>query len=67
MVELIALICLAANPSVCRDQSIATAANITPFQCLMGAQIELAKWSANNPTWKIARWKCQRAGMVART
>jgi len=67
MIQLIALICLAASPSTCRDEAIATAANVTPFQCLQGAQIELAKWSANNPGWRIARWKCQRAGMMART
>lgn len=67
MIELIALICLASSPNVCRDEAITASANVTPFQCLMGAQIELAKWANEHPGWRVMGWKCQRAGMMART
>ena len=64
MIELVALICLAAQPSVCRDETLAVA-HIAPSQCLSGAQIEIAKWSMNHPAWRVAKWKCQFAGKTA--
>jgi hypothetical protein len=67
MIQLVATVCLIAQPTVCRDETIATAANVAPFQCLMGAQIELAKWEVANAKWRVAGWKCARVGTMART
>ena len=67
MIELVALVCLIAEPAACRDQAVAAAAVATPFQCLMGAQVELAKWAVEHPEWRVKGWKCQRAGRMART
>lgn len=32
----------------------------------MFGQVELAKWSESHPKWRIEKWKCQKAGEVAK-
>jgi hypothetical protein len=66
MLELVVLVCLAENPSKCKDESLVyTAENLTPMQCLMGAQAEIAKWSEYHPRWVAKRWTCRPAGKFA--
>lgn len=67
MIELLATVCLMASPAQCKEVRLTyTAEGITPHQCMMFGQVELAKWSEGHPKWRIARWKCQRAGEVAK-
>jgi len=67
MIELLATVCLIATPGQCKDVHLTYAADsITPHQCMMFGQAELAKWSVGNPKWRIDRWKCQRAGEIAK-
>lgn len=58
MIELLFVVCMATAPDECRERSM-TFSNITPMQCLMGAQPELAKWSASHPNLEIKSWRCQ--------
>lgn len=32
---------------------------VTPQQCVMNGQAEMAKWIGEHPDYKIMRWKCQ--------
>lgn len=32
---------------------------VTPQQCVMYGQAEMAKWFTEHPNYKIMRWKCQ--------
>jgi hypothetical protein len=33
---------------------------LTPMQCMIKAQTELANWSAKNPGWTITKYHCER-------
>jgi hypothetical protein len=33
--------------------------DVTPMQCMMGAQAELAKWTESHPKEHISSWKCK--------
>ena len=66
MIELVFTACLLASPEKCESRHLTFAENISPMQCLMGAQPELAKWTAANPKWRIARFKCQTVRSATR-
>ena len=58
MVELLFVACLATAPEDCRERSLVFT-DVSPMQCLMGAQPELAKWSAAHPNMDIKSWRCR--------
>jgi hypothetical protein len=58
MVDLILRVCLAAQPSNCRDEHLLFESRGSLFQCMILAPTEIAKWSAQHPALKIIRWKC---------
>jgi len=67
MLELLISVCLIDSPTRCKDVALSYAAeSLTPFQCMMGAQPEIAKWSDSHPQWAIKRWTCQPAGRFAK-
>ena len=67
MLELLVSICLASEPSQCKEVSLVYAADsATPFQCMMGAPSEIAKWADEHPKWLVKRWTCQTAGLTAK-
>ncbi|MDX2307322.1 MAG: hypothetical protein NW216_03690 [Hyphomicrobium sp.] len=67
MLELLVSVCLVNEPSRCREVSLAYAEEgLTPMQCMMGAQAEIAKWIEIHPEYALKRWTCQRAGRFAK-
>jgi hypothetical protein len=67
MLELLIGVCLIDDPARCKSVSLVYAAEaLTPMQCVMRAQPEMAKWVGEHPGWKITRWTCRRAGKFAR-
>jgi hypothetical protein len=67
MIELLAVVCLYAEPAKCKEVSLVYMAEaVTPMQCMLGSQPELAKWADHNPRWFLKKWKCQPAGRVAK-
>jgi len=68
MLELVVLVCLANSPTYCKDAALNySAESTTPMQCLMQAQIEIAKWVAEHPNWRVERYSCRPAGQIAKT
>lgn len=68
MLELVAVACLISSPTQCKDVALNySAESLTPMQCLMQAQVELAKWAGEHPNWKIERYSCRPAGLIAKT
>ena len=65
MIELLFVACVAAEPSDCRERSLLFT-DISPMVCMMGAQPELAKWSAQNPEFTIRKWRCQAVSFTER-
>jgi hypothetical protein len=67
MLELLLSVCLVHAPERCKDVALTySAESLTPFQCIMGAQPEIAKWSEGHPNWTVKRWTCQPAGRIAK-
>ncbi len=58
MIELLFIACLANDPTQCRERSLLFT-GVTPAQCLMGAQPELAKWVNTHPGDRIKSWRCR--------
>jgi hypothetical protein len=68
MIEVVALVCSMQAPLRCKDVNLIFAGDsVTPQQCMMYGQMELAKWSAEHPGWRIVHgFKCGRAGRYAK-
>ena len=67
MIELLVSVCLIDDPQRCKDVHLTyVAESVTPHQCVMYGQVELAKWSEGHPKWRISKWRCQPAHRVAK-
>lgn len=68
MLEIIASVCLLYEVDRCKEVTLPTATEqaLTPMQCLMGAQIDLARWQDEHPRYFVKRWSCQKAGQFAK-
>jgi hypothetical protein len=58
MLELAFTVCLLTTPDHCEDRSLLFV-DVSPMQCMIGAQLVLAPWSDANPRWRIDRYTCQ--------
>jgi len=58
MIELLFIACLASDPDQCRERSLLFT-GVSPMQCLMGAQPELAKWVNTHPNVRVKSWRCR--------
>jgi hypothetical protein len=67
MIELALIVCLSADPHKCKDVGLVYDSEaLTPMQCLMRAQPEIAKWAETHPRWQVKRWTCRPAGKFAK-
>ncbi|SFB12083.1 hypothetical protein SAMN05421688_3042 [Poseidonocella pacifica] len=57
MIELAFVACLVTVPDHCENRSMLFT-DITPMQCAMGAQPELAKWVGSHASWRVREWRC---------
>lgn len=65
MIELLFVACLAGDPEQCEQRSLLFT-DISPSQCMMGAQPELAKWIATHPNETIKSWQCRMVSFAER-
>lgn len=65
MIELLFVACVAGAPDHCQERSLLFT-DISPMQCLMGAQPELAKWVESHPNEEIRSWRCQAVSFAVR-
>ena len=67
MIELVFAVCMIDQLSRCKDVHLNfEAENVTPRQCMMNGQFEMAKWAGDNPNWVIQNFHCGIAGQVAK-
>ena len=68
VIELLLAVCLIDNPGNCKDVHLTYSAEaLTPMQCAMQAQPEIAKWIREHPGWVTKRYTCRAAGQYAKT
>ena len=65
MIELLFVACIAGAPDRCQERSLVFT-DVTPAQCLMGAQPELAKWVSSHPDQQIKKWRCRAVTFAER-
>lgn len=59
MMELVVTACLISKPLICKDFVLNYLnRHVTPQQCMLYGQVEMAKWQQHHPKYKITRWKC---------
>lgn len=61
MIEIVLSVCMLADPSRCKDVHLSYMAEgqgVTPHQCMLYGQSEIARWSEGNPNWKLQKWSC---------
>jgi hypothetical protein len=67
MIELIVSVCLIDDAARCKDVRLNfMQENVSARECMFTGQIEIAKWSGDHPEWRVARWQCGRAGLMAK-
>ena len=67
MIEILVAVCMVDDPSHCKDVRLNfMEERITPSQCMMMGQIEIARWMEGNPKWALKRWSCGVAGQIAK-
>jgi hypothetical protein len=60
MITIVFSACLISQAAACQDRKLNFAEEAaTPVQCMMAAHFELARWSRDNPQWKVWRWSCE--------
>ncbi|KWT72387.1 hypothetical protein APY04_0181 [Hyphomicrobium sulfonivorans] len=64
MIEIVAIVCLALQPTACQPATLVAPALISPTQCFRDARVEAVKWSLRHPEWRVTQWKCQYAGKI---
>lgn len=62
MVSLIVTACLLATPAKCEEFYLP--GEVSPMQCALFGQQQLAEWSKYHPKWKISGWECRPVGQV---
>ncbi len=68
MIELVLSVCLVGQPNVCKDVRLTyVAASVTPLQCLMGSQPQIARWTELHPKWAVKRWRCGQIRVVQKS
>lgn len=67
MIEIVLSVCLLANPSDCKEISLAQMGEkVTPYACMFRGQVTASRWAKENPQYKIAKWKCSAAREFAK-
>ena len=64
-VELLVVMCLSANPTVCEEKSFLFENQGSLLACMVEAQPFLADWQAKHPKWTVRTWKCGLAGQTS--
>lgn len=59
MIEIVVSVCSIVQGATCKDVRLTyMAESVSPMECMMKGQVEMAKWAESNPNWKIQRWSC---------
>jgi hypothetical protein len=61
IVDLILAVCLAGDPSRCRDEHLYFESHGSLRQCMAEAMPTMAQWAGEHPQWRITRFHCEWA------
>jgi hypothetical protein len=58
MLELLLLVCLAAQPDRCEEIYMRTEGPTDMMQCLFNGQKQAIKWREEHPGYVVRKWRC---------
>lgn len=57
--ELIVVACLLSAPERCEEhRMMLDVTGMDPAQCVYSSPIRVARWSVENPGWRVTAWRC---------
>lgn len=63
MFALVVSVCMIDQPARCKDVTMNFEGSVpSQSRCMMGGQMEMAKWAGEHPNWVIRKWRCEPAG-----
>jgi hypothetical protein len=62
MIELILTICAINGTDQCVEQRLQFVSQGSVMQCMMQAPPYVAKWAAEHPGYRVAKWRCAYPG-----
>lgn len=63
ILEAILVFCLKTNPTQCMEKTYPMNldnTNITPYTCMVNAQMTAAEFLQDYPDWRLTKWGCNR-------
>jgi len=60
MIELVLIVCLAAEPASCREERPGFE-GLSMISCVTQGQALAARWLADHPALTLSRWRCAAA------
>lgn len=67
MIEIVVSVCSIVQGATCKDVRLTyMAESVSPMECMMKGQVEMAKWAESHPNWRIHRWSCGVPRQVAK-
>lgn len=62
MIELVLTVCSIVHGAQCKvEKQTYIAEQVTLFECMRYGQLEVMRWQASHPNWKVQRWRCGAA------
>jgi hypothetical protein len=62
VIELIVSVCLISDPAHCKDVRLDYSLDAASMrECAYSSQLTAARWSGDNPRWRVNRMACARA------
>jgi hypothetical protein len=59
MVDLIIAVCLAGDPSICRNEHLYFESRGSLERCMFEAMPAVADWAGRHPEWRVSRFHCE--------
>ena len=61
MIALVMVFCVIGHSDKCTEQRVSLSSPQSSWSCTLNAQREAERYMRDNPTWKLARWRCEPA------
>lgn len=66
MINIVMMVCAMHAPGHCKNARLnISEPGLTAYACVDRGENEIAKWTGDNPGWRVARYECRKAGGYA--
>ena len=58
-IDLIITVCAVLSPATCEERQLVFSSDVSPRQCVLAAQPDLAQGVGEHPKWTAVKWRCE--------